>query len=697
MPTWRRLKDEASNCLSFITPANPPASSVESVALPYDYNQCPLRTGRPETRVLELLPGTFESDVRVRLSTVPLRVHRTLPYTALSYTWGSQYDPEKIYVIQAREPPRQAYLSVTRNLAVALRHLRDSRRKKTFWIDAICINQANSAERSQQVQHMALIYCQARRVTIWLGPERDNSTYALAVLRWWADKANFDFEKMCITPKASRKGNPVEAWEANDMCGSARVTETTNALVSREWFTRAWVRQEVSLAAHRSFVQCGHERMPWLDFESAFCCLCRYEVESGLDFSGSQRTQRILNIRLLHNRYSLSFVSLLAEGRALKCYDPRDKVFSALGMIKAEESCLLGAIKPDYTISYDELRIRVSMTIANRTRSLEILEACDVGQGSRKMPTWAPDWTEEKAIFDKFPTLYAAGPAFPTSIRSSGAVLHLIAVSCGKIEGVRRWPFRLTTNRITPWQDGVAELRALYREFSSQSPINESSGMIASLAHDLCVFELLRVPAGITDDDTVEADIGVTTNVLTTILVLEDDQVDQAVREDPQLKSHIEWLLDRAAKYSFHRSLALTDRSHIPLAPRHTECGDELMVVLGLRLPAVLRPQADGSYRFIGTSYTHGFNYGEAFLGTLPPDWRYTRELLPNGTFYDRFKRRATGETTYLAPRVKRDELKVDGANLPDRYISDGGRYFKTLDEEYLLRHGVEIKTIRIV
>ncbi|KAK8005975.1 hypothetical protein PG991_012272, partial [Apiospora marii] len=49
------------------------------------------------------------------------------------------------------------------------------RLKRYFWIDALCIDQANDREKGHQVGQMKDVYEKAERVIIWLGngsPER---------------------------------------------------------------------------------------------------------------------------------------------------------------------------------------------------------------------------------------------------------------------------------------------------------------------------------------------------------------------------------------------------------------------------------------------------------------------------------------------------------------------------------------------
>lgn len=83
-------------------------------------------------------------------------------YEALSYVWG---DPRSVCSILVNEKA----FPVTHNLFLALKHLRLPYNERKLWVDAICINQEDVEERSQQVQIMQKIYWRARRVIVWLG------------------------------------------------------------------------------------------------------------------------------------------------------------------------------------------------------------------------------------------------------------------------------------------------------------------------------------------------------------------------------------------------------------------------------------------------------------------------------------------------------------------------------------------------
>jgi hypothetical protein len=108
------------------------------------------------------------------------------PYIALSYTWGDPNDTVPV-LCDGR------VIDVTRNFKEALWQFREDRKRLVrqsvptvshykllhFWVDAVCINQANDKEKSFQVSLMTEIYKRARHVFAWLGPADKSSDSAI--------------------------------------------------------------------------------------------------------------------------------------------------------------------------------------------------------------------------------------------------------------------------------------------------------------------------------------------------------------------------------------------------------------------------------------------------------------------------------------------------------------------------------------
>ncbi|PVH81098.1 HET-domain-containing protein [Cadophora sp. DSE1049] len=170
---------------------------------------------------------------------VPGRFDQACSYVALSYAWGTDPGVEDIQVVGTRLQT----LKITKSLACALQSLRKSEHK-VLWIDALCIDQTNLSEKSHQIGRMAEIYRRATEVVIWLGDAANQSDLAMDLLN------NVSAEK--IDNLATDPG-AIKAWVA------------LSNLMTRSWFTRRWVVQEVVFARH-AVLRCGSATASWLRF-----------------------------------------------------------------------------------------------------------------------------------------------------------------------------------------------------------------------------------------------------------------------------------------------------------------------------------------------------------------------------------------------------------------------------------------------
>ena len=185
-----------------------------------------------EIRIITLGPGEWNDRIACTLQKVSL--DENPPYEALSYCWGDPKDPKKLIFLQ--EQP----LKVTRSLETALRHLRRQDTERTMWIDAICINQNDVAERAVQVEQMQDIYARTSHLIIWVGAasESEDSDTGMETLGqlgeelkegsyWDVDLANVSLIKNLDQEK---RGFDPKPWVA------------ANRLFRRDWFERVWVR-----------------------------------------------------------------------------------------------------------------------------------------------------------------------------------------------------------------------------------------------------------------------------------------------------------------------------------------------------------------------------------------------------------------------------------------------------------------------
>ncbi|CAH0054825.1 unnamed protein product [Clonostachys solani] len=134
-----------------------------------------------QTRLLTLSKGELGDPLHIQLKVRPFKAG--LEYEALSYTWandtGKRGATHIVYYGVSWD-----VIKVTENCANALRRLRYRSRPRTLWVDAICINQEDVAERSHQVDMMAEIYACAKQVVIYLGEQEptENHEEQIAIL-----------------------------------------------------------------------------------------------------------------------------------------------------------------------------------------------------------------------------------------------------------------------------------------------------------------------------------------------------------------------------------------------------------------------------------------------------------------------------------------------------------------------------------
>ncbi|KXH61984.1 hypothetical protein CSAL01_00990 [Colletotrichum salicis] len=187
-------------------------------------------------RVLDLLPSPSQTDVlEAHLRTV--RLEDKPEYECLSYCWGNTTEKHELRVL-----PNEGHSAEARNLSIgkslhhALLALRHPTEQKIVWADAVCINQADDIERSNQVAYMGLVYWNAVRLAIWLGD--DSKGHAKMV---------FDAIKPISDGTWNKKARKTLTHADVDNFDIASWNAIAD-LYANPWFRRVWVQQELGLS-----------------------------------------------------------------------------------------------------------------------------------------------------------------------------------------------------------------------------------------------------------------------------------------------------------------------------------------------------------------------------------------------------------------------------------------------------------------
>ena len=169
---------------------------MDSTSLPHSKRFNYQLSADPSTQIrLVIVEPALSDDDDIECR---LEVGNTLrvSYQSLSHLWADPVSHSKNISLNGQ------LFSVPSSLHSGLRNLRIitedlTTQSKAFWIDAICIDQQNDEERSQQVQKMASIYRAANRVVIWLGDysELEDEKFRFDLRTWGfysLDPGNFE-------------------------------------------------------------------------------------------------------------------------------------------------------------------------------------------------------------------------------------------------------------------------------------------------------------------------------------------------------------------------------------------------------------------------------------------------------------------------------------------------------------------------
>lgn len=377
---------------------------AESLSTPADIYKS-IKSG--EIRVVRIKPAPEDQPISCELNIIrlPIPGEDTVllaAYDALSYCWGNMKPDCQISCDSLAFP-------ITSNLYLALAALRSSVEDRYVWVDAMCIDQQNIEERNQQVGQMLRIYKAARSVIVWLGDTAEDSSLAIEGF-----KQLDSYERRMSLFECSHTQKCYSKLKA--------MYEAQVALFNRSWFRRSWIRQEVT-ASKTCLVRCGRDELGWYHLKRGANRLKRVHRKLNLETEttlpvfpescieplqylvrgwvfGQPVIAQSAEIRSIWYFHAGSLLDLLMVGRAFDATDPRDKIYSVLGLAKvpiAESGSMSQDTNPmtiDYSKTTSEVYQYLAKYIINRDRNLDIL--CILlthrNAGSADLPTWVPDW-----------------------------------------------------------------------------------------------------------------------------------------------------------------------------------------------------------------------------------------------------------------------------------------------------------------
>lgn len=309
------------------------------------------------------------------------------------------------------------------------------------YLCARCINQADSEERTRQVQIMGRIYELCRECLVYLGHSLDGSLGATIEPALVPDSDVVDiraqscrnmesrfnltlhdvfefFHKLSdskhfhesLPLRSEQQLAEIEVGNHDDLKIQPIFFEALRMFMHAPftpWWTRIWTVQEVAFPPHVVLLY-GTNTAPWAMFAKAaseykiHSNTCCRELIRGLPRDQervvSNSFETISAIQDLRLRYHtsrsqstrLSLLNLLSQFRDRKASDPRDKVYALLSMARV----LPGPyhLAPDYSLSEAEVFRIATLASIYSTKSLSVFST-ELGRKFRAdLASWVPDW-----------------------------------------------------------------------------------------------------------------------------------------------------------------------------------------------------------------------------------------------------------------------------------------------------------------
>ncbi|VUC28073.1 unnamed protein product [Clonostachys rosea] len=325
------------------------------------YSGPPLPTPN-HIRLISLTAGTDNSIVG-EFKTV--EIDAAPAYEALSYTWGDVSNRKTIAIADPGSSAGSKDVSITANCFSAFRCLLKFKPSRLLWVDDLCIDQSNTAERDEQIELMSKIYSEAAQVVIYLGEAADNSDLAI------------EFIKEC--------DNPSPETTSLSFPKTKTLLESLGNFFRRPWFTRVWVIQEAMLSKSGT-VYCGDQTLSW----SAVRHFNEWD-QINKWLKTLPYVTSVSESSLTKSDIRVSLLIALIETRHCGATNPRDKIYSLLPLFHHHVEEQLDLL-PKYEDSIAKVYTDCATGLLSRQKC-GVLNAVQCGSKIEGLPSWVPDWS----------------------------------------------------------------------------------------------------------------------------------------------------------------------------------------------------------------------------------------------------------------------------------------------------------------
>lgn len=599
------------------------------------YEDHPLNNATQDIRLMHLYPGTDHQQLYIRLDVKNLNDANAHGYNCISYVWGTDIATEAANTNKGELP-------ITVNLLSCLRHLRHKEETLVLWVDAICINQNDLNEKSDQVALMGEIYSRCSTVYIWLGASL--SPYSIICnpfrfIQHFADNKHYsDVFKFLRTESGSI------SFQADD--DFTALWESFLLIAKSPWWTRIWTIQEAFLPGNSALcfgnwrstfdtlIIARRNRLRHL-FNGDQCCkeapkALPASIKRTIDLFMGQIAwiERFRQAHLAdnnplstkgqpqvfpdYNHRPFYEVALTFSYRL--CSEPRDKIYSLLPLVKRS---VIRSYKPDYTTAIAHSFIQAfKLMLEEMGNDYRCMIGPIFGSGKSGLPSWVPDFAEAipVGIIEQILRRILLSSLFDPSNGENGYPRYQHPKRCF-VTGVQADTVISVSPNLESAYISPQRLKSTLRQWRSlcETALGTSKEDIVriALSHVMC--------ASMTDDGvplygpnrgwrrTKENDL--------------PSQEEWQYFMDGNMWSLPEGYRETMHMASSGRSLYITSRGRIGLCYLKVKSNDEVWILIGSKLPFILRKVSRNdshlrTYHLVGDCFLEGVMDGEVVQAT---------------------------------------------------------------------------------
>jgi hypothetical protein len=608
-------------------------------------------------RLLYLLPVETGDQLQGVIIHVPYESPGE--YRALSYVWGADRRTKELLTPDGT-------LQITFSLNKALQGLRHREKPIMLWVDAICINQKDNAEKAQQIRLLPKIFQNAESTYAFLegGKGSDAAIRMLMQVRFKAagdEKSKLERERAdqeaednleieladeidLRESSKSRKRTSSKrricsedwpedlprvpaSWKYRSIPDlDATIWSSVGALFHLPWFRRVWIIQEIVGAPHVKIV-CGKWIIDWNDLHLAIEIIDREVQMSDNDFSHLKSSwepflvlaaQREWEAR--HYRWTL--MMLLENFRYAESTLSRDRLFALLGLASDGNEA---EFEPDYDSTLEDVVLKFARGFVRQGRGMQMLYRGGLGHQSHRFPSWIPDWTVKRA--SSLHDCSEGGISFAASGPQQGKIkcipntdeLLVEGYEVDEIESIGK-----SSNIEEEWENYFNEVDTMINS-ATLAPVRH---LPEDLKWKVPIAGVLWPKVAVSGGLDLKSSYTAFRNYLYSKQKGKAKENGDSVGGCP-LPTEYALLIENMAAGSYEKKAAnyiaalqgtlhgwrfvVTKKGYVGVVPNIAQVGDVVAIMKGGRVPFILKRsgERDDAFRLVGECYVHCLMNGE--------------------------------------------------------------------------------------